>query len=481
MNNYKKHLIKIPLRQGTIKLKRKFTSQRNIFILLAVLRCCSYDAYGQRKEPEQPTRILFLFDASQSMYAKWESNTKFEVAKKMLGEMVDSLQAFNNLELALRIYGHTKRYPPQDCDDTRLEIPFGKQNGYAIKRRLDEINPSGTTPIARSLEACGSDFPKSPARNIIILITDGVEECNGDPCAVSALLQRKGIILKPFIIGLGLNKDFIKSFDCVGNYFDATDETQFRNAFNIVITQALNNTTVQVNLLDINGHPTETNATMTFYDMHTGGIRYNFMHTINAKGVPDTLQIDPLGAYKLTIHTIPEVKKDSILITPGKHNIIAAEVPQGDLQLKIDGSNEYKKLKAIVREKGKMTTLHVQDFDDITRYIVGEYDLEILTLPRIYINSVRIDQSKTTTVQIPSPGYATIVCNAPGYGDILLEEDNQLKWVHRIALNSIKESVVLQPGLYRIIFRPKNSTSSLYTIEKTFRIGSGSSISVNVN
>ena len=441
---------------------------------------CPVIAFSQSKT-EQPTRILFLFDASQSMYARWETNTKYEVAKKMLGEMVDSLQQFDNLELALRVYGHTKRYPPQDCDDTRLEVPFGNRNGFAIKKRLNEISPSGTTPIARSLEECGGDFPKSQARNIIILITDGIEECNGDPCAVSAMLQRKGIVLKPFVIGLGLDKDYIKSFDCVGNYFDATNETEFRTAFNIVITQALNNTTAQINLLDINGRPSETNASMTLYDQHTGVVRYNFMHTINAKGVPDTVQIDPLGKYRLTVHTLPEVRKDSITLIPGKHNIIAVDAPQGDLRLKIDGANEYRKLEAIVRKHGEMQTLNVQNFNEVTRYLVGTYDLEVLTTPRIYIDNVNIDQSNTTTVQIPTPGFVTIICNAPGYGDILLEDKNELKWVHRISLNSIKESVVLQPGNYRIVFRPKNSQSTIYTIEKTFRIASGSSISVNIN
>jgi Ca-activated chloride channel family protein len=71
--------------------------------------------------------------------------------------------------------------------------------------------------------------------------------------------------------------------------------------------------------------------------------------------------------------------------------------------------------------------------------------------------------------------------NSPGYGTILLEEDNKLKWVYNLSENSVKESVVLQPGNYRVIFRPKNSQSSLYTIEKTFRIASGSSISVPIN
>lgn len=442
---------------------------------------CSGRLVAQKKSPEQPTRILFLFDASQSMYARWETNTKYEVAKKMLGEMVDSLQGMQNLELAMRVYGHTKKYPPQDCDDTQLEVPFGKDNGFSIKKRLEEISPSGTTPIARSLEECGGDFPKSPARNIIILITDGIEECNGDPCAVSAMLQKKGISLKPFVIGLGLNKDFIKQFECVGNYFDATDEVQFKNAFNIVITQALNNTTAQVNLLDIHSHPVETNTSITFYDQRSGAVLYNFMHTINSKGVPDTVQIDPLGMYRVTAHTLPSVSKDSVTLTAGKHNIIALDAPQGDLQLRIDGANEYKKLYAIVRKKGESATLNVQEFSDVTRYVVGDYDLEVLTTPRIYINNVNIAQSKTTSVQIPTPGLATIICNAPGYGDILVEKDNKLEWVDRISLNSVKESIVLQPGLYRIVFRPKNSQSVIYTIEKTFRIASGISISVTIN
>ena len=205
------------------------------------------------------------------------------------------------------------------------------------------------------------------------------------------------------------------------------------------------------------------------------------MHTINAKGIPDTVQIDPLGMYRVTAHTIPSVSKDSVTLNVGKHTIIALDAPQGDLQLKIDGANEYKKLYAIVRKHGEKATLNVQEFSDITRYIVGDYDLEVLTLPRIFINNVNVAQSKTTSVQIPTPGIATIICNAPGYGDILVEKENKLEWVDRISLNSVKESIVLQPGLYRIVFRPKNSQSVIYTIEKTFRIASGISISVNIN
>ncbi len=394
--------------------------------------------------------------------------------------MVDSLQQLDNLELALRVYGHQKPFPPQDCDDTKLEVPFGSLNGFEIKKRLNEIKASGTTPIALSLEQCGKDFPETPSRNIIILITDGIEECNGDPCAVSYQLQKRGIVLKPFVIGVGATKDFAKAFECVGNYYDAAEESSFKAVFNVVISQALNNTSMQVNLLDVYGKPTETNVGMTFYDVFSGAIRYNYIHTMNAKGVPDTVKVDPLSSYKIVVHTLPSVSKDSVKVVPGKHTIVGIDAPQGDLLLKLEGSSDYRNLQAIVRKHNEMPTLNVQSFNIKERYLIGKYDLEILTLPRMYIGNVDISQSKTTTVEIPKPGIATLIANNPGYGGIYVEEDNKLKWIYSMDENLSRESVVLQPGKYHAVFRPKNSRESIYTVDKIFRIASGASISVNL-
>ena len=394
--------------------------------------------------------------------------------------MVDSLQRVDNLELALRVYGHTKRFPPQDCDDTRLEVPFGRMNSFQIKKKLNEIQPSGTTPIAASLQECEKDFPDDPSRNIIILITDGIEECNGDPCAVSYALQKKGIVLKPFVIGLGITKDFAKSFECVGTYYDAAEESSFRNVLTVVISQALNNTTMQVNLLDAYGKPTETNVGMTFYDQFSGAIRYNFVHTMNAKGYPDTLKVDPLSKYNIVVHTLPPVKKDSVKVTPGKHTIIGIDAPQGDLYLKLDATTEYKNLQAIVRKHDEMKTLNVQSFNSKEKYLIGKYDLEILTLPEMLVDNVDISQSKTTTIEIPKPGIVTLLTNSTGFGSIYVEENNKLKWIYSMDENQTKESVVLQPGKYRVIFRSKNSRESIYTVDKMFRVASGSSVTVNV-
>jgi len=455
-----------------------------IFLVSVILTFQGLFLHAQNTEEEQEkppplTRLLFVLDASQSMYGRWQSDMKITIAKKLLINLLDSLEDVKNIEIALRLYGHQYNFPPQVCNDTKLVVPFAKNNIPTIETRIKALVPKGTTPIAYSLEQAGYDFPACDnCRNIVVLITDGLEECDGDPCAVSRELQKKGVILKPFIIGIG--KNFQDAFDCVGTYFDASSEAEFSNALNVVISQALNSTTAQVNLLDEYGKPTETNVPMTFYDNFSGLIKYNFVHTLNNKGLPDTLSIDPLLQYDIVVHTIPPKKLEKISLTPGKHTIIALETPQGYLDLKMDARDKtVRDLKCIVRENGKTETLNVQQFPQIEKYITGIYDLEVLSLPRIYIEDVEIKQSHTTTVEIPLPGIAVIEKKANGYGGIYLENNNELTWIYNFRDNAEqRETIVLQPGTYRAIYRSKFSAKSAFTIEKTFKVESG--ISVNV-
>lgn len=435
----------------------------------------------EEKPPPPLTRILFVLDASQSMYGRWQSDMKISIARKLLTNLLDSLETVENVELALRVYGHQYRFPPQICNDTKLIVPFGPESIKSIKHKLRTLTPKGTTPIAYALEESGSDFPECDhCRNIIVLITDGLEECDGDPCAVSIALQKKGVILKPFIIGIGRN--FEEAFDCVGTYFDASSEEDFSKALNVVISQALNSTTLQVNLLDAYNKPTETNVAMTFYDDFSGLIKYDFVHTLNNKGFPDTLIIDPLLTYNIVVHTIPPQKLEKVKLTPGKHTTVGIGTPQGTLDLKLESRDKtVRDLKCIVREDGKMKTLNLQPFGTTERYITGIYDLEVLSTPRIYIDDVEITQSHTTTIEIPMPGIAVIEKKANGYGGIYLEKENKLELVYNFRQNSMdRETIVLQPGNYRVVFRSKYSDRSIYTVEKRFSVESGKSVNVKL-
>lgn len=458
-----------------------FLTIKTILILLL----CSPGLFAQQPEKEIPvptTRILFVFDASQSMYGRWQSDMKMHIAQRLLGNVLDSLASVENLELALRVYGHQKPFPPQDCDDTRLEVPFEKNNATRIKHKLSTINPKGTTPIAYALSQSRHDFPDCEnCRNIIILITDGVEECDGDPCEVSKMLQREGIALKPFVIGIGT--DFSESLNCVGTYFPASSEKAFTKALNIVISQALNSTTAQVNLLDNSGRPTETNVNMTFYDMVSGKVVYNLVHTMNNKGLPDTLSLDPLLIYNITIHTIPPLHLDSVELNSGKHTIIPFYAGQGSLSLNVGGNwRTLKNLQAIVRKHGEMETLNVQNFGTTRKYLTGVYDLEVLGLPRIKIDSVVIRQSHTTTIEIPMPGIAVIKRNVDGIGSLYVERNGELELIYNLPSDKDQvENLVLMPGIYRAVFRSKWVDKAVYTTEERFEIKPGKTIEIKLN
>ena len=122
----------------------------------------------------------------------------------------------------------------------------------------------------------------------------------------------------------------------------------------------------------------------------------------------------------------------------------------------------------------------VQDFDYVQKYITGKYDLEILTLPRTYIKGVNIAQSRTTTVEIPQAWLATISLSSKGYGSVFQQKGEELVWVCNLNAMSTRESIVLQPGFYKVIFRPLNSRLSIYTKEESFEIESGQSTQVKL-
>jgi Ca-activated chloride channel family protein len=237
-----------------------------------------------------------------------------------------------------------------------------------------------------------------------------------------------------------------------------------------------------VNLLDKAGNPTETNVNMTFYDQFSGTMRYDYIHTLSQGGLPDTLLLDAAPTYHLVVHTIPPVEKDNVKLTMGKHNIIALDAPQGKLEVKrSNGTYNFNyKLKCIVRKPGDAAILNVQDINTDEKYIVNTYDLEILTLPRIYLKAVEVNQSHTTTLDIPGAGELKLMTGETGSGSIYLEEHGSLVWVCNLDPNQTIQNFYLQPGHYRVEFRARSRKESAYTVEKKFAIDSDKSLTLNL-
>lgn len=421
-------------------------------------------------------RILFIFDDSYSMYAPWNTEPKINIAKRVFGKFMDSIQKIPNLEIALRCYGHTTFFQPvRNCKDSKLEIPLAPTtvNANKIKQFVNKLEPKGTTPIAYSIAQAEKDFTECKnCRNIIILITDGIEECDGNPCEVSAMLQKKGIFIRPFVIGIGLDMKFADALGCMGKFVDVSNENNFYPVLKQVLLEALTRTTVQVNLLDIYKKPTETNLVMSFYNAQNNQLVYNYVHTINNYGKPDTLILDPDIEYNIEVHSIPKVRKNNVKLEKGKNNIINMGAPQGYLNLQIDGNiNDYYPT-TIVKKSGDTSILNVQEFGKTEKYIVGKYDLEILTLPRIYLKNIEIKQSYTNTIKVPASGSVFISKASKGIGSIYLDNGNTLEWVCNLDNNLNMENIYLQPGKYKLQFRYTHQKQMTKTIEKSFEIKS---------
>jgi Ca-activated chloride channel family protein len=450
------------------------------FVICLFVSTYTFAQKAQRLMPDK-TRILFVLDGSGSMRAEWDGDQRMNIAKKRLGELFDSLRVNPNVELALRVYGH--QFPPkaQNCQDSKLEIPFKARNNAEMKAKLLSIDPKGVTPIAYSLEQATKDFPDDKSyRNLIIMITDGLESCKGDPCAISLGLQKKGILLKPYIIGLGVGKDFTSAFSCMGKAYDARSSQDFKNLLGTVVRQVLGKTTITVELQDIQNQNKETNVNMTFINRVTGEAIYDLVHWRDGKGKTDTLQIDAAIDYDIIVNTLPAVKLENAQIEGGRHNTIKIKTPQGKLKFSLKASSEYGNIKAVVRKAGEMRTLYAQKMNYEEDYIVGKYDVEILTMPRIY-KSVEVKQGQTTDIYIDSPGLLNLNSLFEGHYSLYQITDNQPLWVDDVQVGTNKSmAVALQPGDYKIVIRAKEAKGSVYTIVKKFTISSGGTTGIDI-
>ncbi len=417
------------------------------------------------------------------MNATWSDNqTRIEAAKELLAQAVDSLVGSENLEIALRVYGHQSPITAtfQDCNDTKLEVPFGKDNFSRVKGMIKTIKAKGTTPIARSLEAAAEDFPDMNSRNIIILITDGLEACDNDPCVIAKKLHDKGVVVTPFVIGLGLDLSYLEQFKCIGSYSEAESKSAFKNALKSVVNKALVNTTVEVDLKDITGKPTETDVTLFFYKAGTNQLKYTMQHTINRYGNPDTLILDPSIKYDLIVNTLPRREVYDITIKKNTHNTIPVDAPQGYIRCRLNNATRSYQIESRVTLENNPLTINTQQINATDKYIVGRYTLEVLTLPRLYF-TVQVNQSSVTNIDFEAPGLFTYKSNNTVTGQIFVQNSQgKWDWVCNLDPLTLSGQWNLQPGHYKVSYRQKNIKSSIYSYEQDFRILSNKTTSINL-
>lgn len=160
--------------------------------------------------------LYIIFDGSNSMWGELpDASRKIEVAKQVFNNLDPAL--FTDREVALRLYGHRRA---SDCADIELAVPFGPadENVARMAERVDGVTPRGKTPITRSLQAALDDFNQhgSPAGDIL-LISDGIETCDADPCDLVQAWKDSGVNIRVHVVGLGLTDVARGALQCIAD------------------------------------------------------------------------------------------------------------------------------------------------------------------------------------------------------------------------------------------------------------------------
>lgn len=188
---------------------------------------------------------ILILDASGSMWGQVDGQTKISAARKAVDSIL--LKWKTTDRLGLIAYGHRTK---GDCRDIELVVPVGTFDAEKIRSAVRGLNPKGKTPMADSLRAAAQALRSSENKATVILVSDGIETCSPDPCAVAAELKKAGVNFTAHVIGFDVTDPAAKNqLQCIaratgGVYLDAQNASGLENALGRAV-EATQGTKVQ--------------------------------------------------------------------------------------------------------------------------------------------------------------------------------------------------------------------------------------------
>lgn len=174
-------------------------------------------------EPGAQVNVELILDSSGSMIGETNNGeTRIDAAKRVLNQVIDAIPVDRpELNVGFRVFGHqgdnTEAGRPESCQSSDLTVPVEGVNPDALRDQVANYAPVGWTPIGLSLERAQDDFPSSSetVSNAIILVTDGLETCGADPCAIATALKASDAAVTVYVVGLGLDDEELRITSCI--------------------------------------------------------------------------------------------------------------------------------------------------------------------------------------------------------------------------------------------------------------------------
>jgi len=186
---------------------------------------------------QQKQNVLIILDCSYSMDDKIDGHRKISIAKTVINNVLAELSG--NINIGLRVYGHQDGFLFFDgCKATELVVPITSSSKNLISDKMKKLDAVGWTPICYSLEkAVSEDFSYITGKKRIILVSDGVETCGGDPCGFAVKLMKKRADITIDVIGFNIESEpkAVTQLKCValathGKFYNANTAIQLTNS-----------------------------------------------------------------------------------------------------------------------------------------------------------------------------------------------------------------------------------------------------------
>lgn len=262
-----------------------------MIIMLAVLT----DIHAAGK-----SNLMLIFDASGSMWGQVNKKAKITIAKEAMDLIVNDLP--DNINIGLVAYGHRRK---GDCDDVETLVPLGPLDAKSFLAKVNSLSPKGKTPMVRSIRQTADAIKHLEDETTILLVSDGEETCDPEPCNFVAELNKLGIKFRLHVVGFDVGGETEEQLKCMakagnGEYFPAKDAGKLKDALDTVIEKTVvKNLKVSVFL---NGKP--IGGTVEVKNTGTGE---RAAYRSSSQPLPLLLSVDP-GTY--TVKVIDEYKQE---------------------------------------------------------------------------------------------------------------------------------------------------------------------------
>jgi hypothetical protein len=180
--------------------------------------------------PAVADKAMLVLDASGSMNAQINGKAKLQIAREVVNGLVEDWP--QTTELGLIAYGHREK---DNCGDIQTLVMPASDSWPAIKAAVGDVAAKGKTPITEAVRAAARELSSEEGKATVILVSDGLETCNADPCAAAAELEKSGVDFTVHVVGFGTTDTENRQLQCIadktgGRFLGAKDARELKKA-----------------------------------------------------------------------------------------------------------------------------------------------------------------------------------------------------------------------------------------------------------